>query len=29
MAEILVSLPDGSERSFEQGSSAKDVAGSI
>ena len=29
MAEILVSLPDGTERSFEQGSSAKDVAGSI
>ena len=29
MAEILITLPDGSERSFEQGATAKDVAGSI
>ena len=29
MAEILVTLPDGSERSFERGATAKDVAGSI
>ena len=29
MAEILITLPDGSERSFEQGATAKDVVGSI
>ena len=29
MAEILITLPDGSQRSFEQGATAKDVAGSI
>ncbi len=29
MAEILVTLPDGTERGFDQGATAKDVAGSI
>lgn len=29
MADILVTLPDGTEKSFESGASAKDVAGSI
>ena len=29
MAHILVTLPDGTEKSFESGASAKDVAGSI
>lgn len=29
MAHILVTLPDGTEKSFESGTSAKDVAGSI